>query len=202
MGEKTHRHEIVRERGARKRIQWGEQHPRRVEMFFSGRIEQQRAEPRLPGNGREIAVAEMLTLNQARFVVDPHLKAALQRAVAEGLTDHRTPQAVQLPRQQCTGGLEVEDGTQRGIGAGKDNGVLRQPLQRGVFIKIKVLVQTGLRSAAAIELTGAGHGDERVAVGVQPDRYVQCIAAHNATWWVQQIEVAGFTFRIKRPLNG
>jgi hypothetical protein len=38
-------------------------------MFFAGRIEQQRAEPRMPGDGRQIAVAEMLALNQARLVV-------------------------------------------------------------------------------------------------------------------------------------
>ena len=99
----------------------------------------------MSGHGREIAVAEVLALYQARFVIHPHLKAALQRAVAVGLTDYRAAQAVQLPRQQRAGGLKVEDGTQRGVRAGKDNGVLRQPLQRGVFIKIKVLAQTRLR---------------------------------------------------------
>ena len=46
-----------------------EQRANRVEMFFIGRIEQQRADPRVSGNGREIAVAEVLTLNQARFVI-------------------------------------------------------------------------------------------------------------------------------------
>jgi hypothetical protein len=84
----------------------------------------------------------MLTLNQARFIVDPDLKAALQRAVAEGFTDHRATQTVQLPRQQRAGGLQVEDGAQCGIGAGKEDGVLRQPLQRGSIIEIKVLIQT------------------------------------------------------------
>lgn len=122
-----------------------EQRAHRVEMFFIGRIEQQRADPRVSGNGREIAVAEVLALYQAGFVIHPHLKAALQRAVAEGLIDYRSSQAVQLPRQQRAGGLQVEDGAQRDVRPGEDNGVLRQPLQRGSLIEIKMLAQTRLR---------------------------------------------------------
>ena len=79
----------------------------------------------------------------------------------------------------------MEDGAQRGISAGKDNGVLRQPLQRGRLIEIKVLVKASLWAAAAIELTGAGHGDKRVAFGVQPNGNVQRIAAHNAAGRMQ-----------------
>jgi hypothetical protein len=40
----------------------------------------------------------------------------------------------------------VKDGSQCGIRAGEDNGVLRQPLQRCIFIKVKVLVQVSLRA--------------------------------------------------------
>lgn len=127
MGEKTHRQQLVGERCPRKMAQRREQRAHRVEMFFIGRIEQQCADPRVSGNGREIAVAEVLTLNQARFVLNPDFKAALQRAVAEGLIDYRSSQTVQLPRQQRAGGLQVEDGAQRGIRPGEDNGVLRQP---------------------------------------------------------------------------
>jgi hypothetical protein len=55
----------------RQNFQRREPFAHRVEMFFAGRIEQQRAEPRMSGDGREIAVAEMLALNQARLVVNP-----------------------------------------------------------------------------------------------------------------------------------
>ncbi len=144
----------------------------------------------------------MLALNQTRLAIHPHLKAALKRAVTESFVNHRATEAVKLPRQQCAGGAQVKDGTQRGIRAGKDNGVLRQPLQRGIFVEVKMLVQTSLRAAAAIELTGTGHGDKRVAFGIQPNRNIQRIAADNPARWVQQIEVAGFAFGIKRTLNG
>ncbi|KAI3491526.1 hypothetical protein L1887_44147 [Cichorium endivia] len=156
----------------------------------------------MPGDGREIAVAKMLTLNQARFVFNPDFKAALQRAVAKGLTDHRASKAVQLPRQQRAGGLQMKNGAQRGIRAGEDNGVLRQPLQSGIFVEVKMLVKTRLRAAAAIELARPGHGDERVAFGVQPNGNVQRIAAHNPAGRVQQVKVAGFPFGVKRTLNG
>src|SRR5690606_33340096 len=132
--------------------------------------------------------------------IHPDLKAALQRAVAEGLADHRATQTVQLPRQQRAGGFQVEDGAQRGTGAGKDNGALRQPLQRGRLIEIKVLVKAGLWAAAAIELTGAGHGDKRVAIGVQTYGNIQPVTAHHTARRVQQIKVAGFPFGVERTL--
>ena len=65
MGEKTHRHEVVHERSARKSFQRCEQRAHRVEMFFSGRVEQQCADPRVSGNGREIAVAEVYGVEPA-----------------------------------------------------------------------------------------------------------------------------------------
>lgn len=95
----------------------------------------------------------------------------------------------------------MKNGAQRGVRAGEDNGVLRQPLQRGVVIKVKVLAQTRLRAAAAVELAGAGHGDKRVAFGIEPNGNVQRIAPHDAAGRVQQVKVARFPFRVKRPLN-
>ncbi len=65
-----------------------------------------------------------------------------------------------------------------------------------------MLTQTCLRTAAAVELAGAGHGDKRVAFGVEPHGDIQRIAAHNSAWRVQQVKVAGFPFGIKRTLNG
>src|SRR5690606_1797768 len=151
---------------------------------------------------RQIATAEMQSLNQTRLAIHPHLKAVLQRAVAEGFVYHRTAQTVQLPRQQRAGGVQVKDGTQRGVSAGENNGVLRQPLQRGLFVEVKMLTEAGQRAVAAIELTGAGHGDEGMAFGVEPHGNIQRISAHNSAWRVQQVKVAGFPFGIKRTLNG
>lgn len=65
-----------------------------------------------------------------------------------------------------------------------------------------MLAQTRLRAAAAIELAGAGHGDKRMAFGVQTHGNIQRIPAHNPARRVQQIEVAGLAFGIKWTLNG
>lgn len=65
-----------------------------------------------------------------------------------------------------------------------------------------MLIQTGQRAAAAIELAGAGHGDEGMAFGVEPHGNIQRIPAHNPAWWMQQVKVTGFPFGIKRALNG
>lgn len=96
----------------------------------------------------------------------------------------------------------MKNGTQGGIRTGKDNGVLWQPLQRSLIVEPEVLIETGLRAAAAIELARAGHGDQRMAFRVQMHRNIQRIAADYPAWRVQQIQVAGVAFGIKRPLYG
>ena len=65
-----------------------------------------------------------------------------------------------------------------------------------------MLIETGLRAAAAIELARAGHGDQRMAFRVQMHRNIQRIAADYPAWRVQQIQVAGIAFGIKRSLYG
>ncbi len=65
-----------------------------------------------------------------------------------------------------------------------------------------MLIEPRQRAVAAIELTGAGHGDERVAAGCKMDVDRQFIPADNATRRVEQVEVAGFLFGIERALYG
>ena len=79
----------------------------------------------------------------------------------------------------------MKNGTQGGIRTGKDNGVLWQPLQRSLIVEPEVLIETGLRAAAAIELARAGHGDQRMAFRVQMHRNIQRIAADYPAWRVQ-----------------
>ena len=64
MGEKTHRQQIVCERCPGKMAQRRQQQlAHRFEVRFPGRKEQQCADPRETCNGREIAIAEVLTFN-------------------------------------------------------------------------------------------------------------------------------------------
>ncbi len=56
---------------------------------------------------------------------------------------------------------------QCGTGAGKDNGVLQQPLQCGRLIEIKVLVKAGLWARCCDRTYWRRHGDKRVAIGVR-----------------------------------
>ncbi|MNP04528.1 hypothetical protein D3C76_964450 [compost metagenome] len=150
----------------------------------------------------QIAVGQMLALNEQRLVVEPHFQSAVERAVTEGLSDHRAAQTQQLPRQQGAGRVQMENRAESGVRTGEENGVLRQPLERCVLGHKKTLIEKRLRAATTIELTGTRHGDQRMAIRGQFDRNIQRIAADNSAGRMQQIEMTGFVFGIKRALNG
>ena len=96
----------------------------------------------------------------------------------------------------------MKDGSQPGVRAGKENGVLGEPLQRGIVVEIKMLLKARQLAAAAVELARAGHGDQRVTRGVQVNGDIERIPAHDPRRGMKQVKVAGFVFRIKRALNG
>lgn len=91
---------------------------------------------------------------------------------------------------------------QSGVSAGKENGILRQPLERCVIAQRQGLQKPRLRAAAAIKLAGAGHGDQRMAIGLNRGADGEFIAADDTAGRMKQIEVAGLFFGIKRTLNG
>ena len=96
----------------------------------------------------------------------------------------------------------MKGGRQSGVGAGKEDRVLRQPLERRVFGQRQGLLKPRLRAAAAIKLAGAGHGDQGMAIGINGRANGELIAADDAAGRMKQIEVAGLCFGIKRALNG
>ncbi|MNT22304.1 hypothetical protein D3C72_1576850 [compost metagenome] len=66
---------------------------------------------------------------------------------------------------------------------------------------MKALGQPRGRADAAVELAGAGHGQQRVAARLQLDIQLQAVAGDDPTGWVQHVDVARCTFRIERSLH-
>ena len=91
---------------------------------------------------------------------------------------------------------------QPGIRPGKEDGILREPLQGRLRGEGQLLAQKRLRAAAAVKLAGARHGYQRMAAGVKVGANCQLITADDATGRVKQIEVTGLFFRVKRALDG
>ena len=60
--------------------------------------------------------------------------------MAKAFTDDRAAQAQQIPGQQRAGRAKMKGGMQTGAGAGKENRVLRQPLQRRAFRQRQALM--------------------------------------------------------------
>ncbi len=49
--------------------------------------------------------------------------------MAEGFANHRAAKAEQIPGQQPAGGAKMKGSKQPGIRPGKEDGILREPLQ-------------------------------------------------------------------------
>jgi hypothetical protein len=161
-------------------------------MFFIGRIEQQRADPRVSGDGREIAVAECWrsirrgsssTHTSRRLSSVPWLKVSPITGRPRQYSSHAS--SVLEARWKTERSAAFAPGKIM-VSCGSHSSV---DLHRG-----KSAGSDAPAAAAAIELAGAGHGDKRVAFGVQPNGNVQRIAAHNPARRVQQVKVAGFAF--------
>ena len=98
--------------------------------------------------------------------------------------------------------MQVEAGFGACACAGKEDGVLRKPLQPGAIIQREMLPERGLRARAAVELRGTGHGDEGVCGGFDTHVELQDVSPHHATGRMQQVDMAyRLSFRIEGALH-
>jgi len=82
------------------------------------------------------------------------------------------------------------------------DGLLGQPFQAGAGRHGEALGDDGLGAGRAVELGGAGRGDERPGPGAHGDLQAQAVAAHHAARRMQDVGMAdGGSFRIKRALD-
>lgn len=133
--------------------------PRALQHVFVGRITQQRADPGMMRDTAQIPLLQYQAFYQQRQPISSHFQAILQHAVAESFLHNRSAKTQQIPGQQAACGCQIKDGLNSGVGAGKEDRILRQPLQRGVRGEGKMLAQQRLWPSAAIKLARAGLGD-------------------------------------------
>ena len=107
----------------------------------------------------QIPLLQYQAFYQQRLPISPHFQAILQHAVAESFLHNRSAKTQQIPGQQAACGCQMKDGLNSGVGAGKEDRILRQPLQRRVGCEGKMLAQQCLRSTAAVKLSRARLGD-------------------------------------------
>ena len=107
----------------------------------------------------QIPLLQLQAFYQQWLPISPYLQAVLQRAVTEGLLHNRSAKTQQIPGQQAACGCQMKDGLNSGVGTGKEDRILRQPLQRRVGCEGKMLAQQCLRSTAAVKLSRARLGD-------------------------------------------
>ncbi|GKP37657.1 hypothetical protein NUKP28_34210 [Klebsiella quasipneumoniae] len=96
----------------------------------------------------------------------------------------------------------MKGGGQPGVRPGKEDGILREPLQGRLRGEGQLLAQKCLCAAAAVKLAGARHGYQGMAAGIKVGANRQFITADDAAGGVKQIEVTGLFFRVKRALDG
>ena len=127
--EETHRQQAVGQAGASVETERRQRVAHPVEQGIGSRIAQQSADPGTFGDAGQLSLLQVQALNQQRYLIHPHFQPVAEGAVAEGFTNHRAAKAEQIPCQQRAGGAQMKGGGQPGIGPGKEDGILREPLQ-------------------------------------------------------------------------
>jgi len=171
------------------------------QQFRGGRGSTESGLQRITGELVQAVAIDAQALVQARVVGQVDLQTAVQRAVAEGFVHYRPAQAEDFPGQQARAGSQAEAVFQAGTGAGEADIAVGQPFQGGTFGQMEMLLEHRNGAGAAVELGRAGHGQQRVAAGLQVHVEGQAITADHAARGVQHIHVARRAFRVKRALH-
>ncbi len=109
----------------------------------------------------------------------------------EALACCRPAEGDDVPVEQPRIAFQLDDRAQLGLRCGIDNGLLRQPFQRGTGLDAQLQVLKG-RAGGAIPLGCTGAGQLRPGAGAERDADVQPIPAGDAARGVDDDVLADF----------
>ena len=115
-----------------------------------------------------------------QLAVTADIQRGLKMAAGKALVGSRAAEGDDVPVKQAGVTVQVDLRMQFGLGAGIDDGFLRQPLQGGAGVDAQTQILTG-DTGGAIPLGRSGAGELHPGVFASVGRDVQDVAAGNAS---------------------